>query len=208
MTGLSIRAGVGALALLAVTLSAGAQTNLPGLGDQRLTVAQPLTHFVSGRIQMVACSQPLTVAGVQVLETFLLDSGNGLQIPTSRSPSGGYGLDRLVVGGSALEQNRVLGSSGVAADGTFRVGWAEPRVIGLGPKVPWIENVQHISPSGTRSVTAYRVLRVKLTLAVPPPQPGQIWHTSFAAEPFITFFGAETSKEVGLLKASCSGFSF
>lgn len=206
------------VSLLLATLPAAAQVQSgPATSALKPEAMRAPNTFVAGRLITASlragepgCSQPLSALSVEVVENFYVQSSDGLQIPRSRSPSGGgFTFDRLLAGNTALQQGRVLGGSQVAADGAFRVGWAEPLLMATAtPKRPWIEGVQHVTATGTRIVTAYRVLELRLKVANPPPPPDALWATHFVPEPIVLYYGSETTKDVGVIRAVCTGFSF
>ncbi len=165
--------------------------------------------FVTGRIRQVDCDQPMSDFTVEIKEYFYIRNGETFEIPTSRAQRGsGMTYDRLQDGTSVLEQGRTLARAAVAADGSFRAGWYTPvlRVGSVG--LPWIENVQRTNAGATTRVAVYRVLRARLVIGSPPPPPNALWLTSFVTEPMVTFFDAETTKNVGTLGAVCHGFNF
>jgi hypothetical protein len=182
---------------LAISTDVRAQLMIPKdlVGPKDLPTVEILTpHHVTGAVQRGVCSSGLVGSAISVHE-YWYEGGNAgppiydLVLPGDHDATP-Y-LDPLSFMGKPLVQGRRLGSATVAADGTFDVTWSESANRG---RTPWAINVLN-GRTGER-LTAYRVLALKIDL-------GQSIVADLNPIPLITFFGTETTKEVGRLKVNC-----
>ena len=177
---------------LAATVHA-ARTQLPVQSPKpppSLPTLGGTAHHVKGTLEKGACTSSLEQAVLKVVEYWYASPGTrDLELPGT--PTGVPYLDPLMFQGKPLVQGRVLGSLNLTGATAFDVTWSETAFAG---RVPWVANAQNNRTGQTLPV--YRLLR--LEIAPGPNVVGQI-----IPAPVISFFGTETTKEVGRVKVDC-----
>lgn len=146
-------------------------------------------HHVKGTLEKGSCPLTLEDAVLSVKEYWYENDGKDLELPGT--PTGVPYLDPLMFQGKPLVQGRVLGSQNLAGATAFDVTWNE---VATATRVPWVLNVQN-NRSG-QMLSVYRLLRLEV-------QPGPNYLGQLNPTPLISFFGTETTKDVGRVKVDC-----